>query len=152
MSGMVSGGRDRKFYINPSYVDGYSDMNEDNDAADQIISSPDRFLLSQEDLFNAEGGWGTFAMIIGGAAVGAVGVIATNGRIGSYLARGNLRFREWLPLGVAAFAGGVAGQQVGVRTFGDYRAYQNHWLAYTMVKSQNRYDGKNCLSKAPLFF
>ena len=47
MSGMVSSGRNRQFFFNPSYVTGYSDLNEDNDAADGIVSDASKYLLSQ---------------------------------------------------------------------------------------------------------
>ena len=53
-----------------AFISGWGDYNASNDAADQIIESPDRFLLSQEEVFEAEGGYGTFGMTMGLAAAG----------------------------------------------------------------------------------
>ena len=47
---------------------------------------------------------------------------------------------------------GALGQELGVHFFGDARAYRNHWMAYKFVKTQNRYNQKNILSDAPLYY
>lgn len=47
----MSGNRFR--CINQWYYSGFETISADNDAADEIISQPDRHLLSQSDLFTA---------------------------------------------------------------------------------------------------
>ena len=47
----MSGNRFR--CINQWYYSGFEDVSATNDAADEIISHPDKHLLSQSDLFSA---------------------------------------------------------------------------------------------------
>lgn len=152
MTGMISKGRDRLYHIKQSYVYGFETMDETSEAADQIIDAPDKFLLSQEGLFAAEGSWGTFALTVGFGAATAACLCVAQPKLGSYLLQGQLRGREMLTLVAGAGLGGALGQQIGIRTMGDHQAYKNHWMAYTYVKSMNRYDGKNVLSNAPIMY
>ena len=152
MSGMLSSGREREFYVQVGYTQNLYDMSEANDDADQIVQSPDKFLLPQASLFEAEGGWATCAMTLGLGAAGIMGVMATQGRLAAQVGRGSLTAREWFLLGSAGWLSGALGQEIGVHTFGDVRAYRNHWMAYKLVKSQNRYLQANVLSAAPMFY
>lgn len=88
MSGMVSTGRNRTFGFGPSYTEGADCSNSANDAADDIVASPDKFLLSQQGLFEAEGGWGTFALTVGLGIGGAAALVAVSPKHGTYLAGG----------------------------------------------------------------
>ena len=54
-------------------------------------------------------------------------------------------------LGGATFAGGFVGQNLGVQLVGDAAKYDNHWMAYTFVKTQNRYIGGSVLTDAPTY-
>ena len=148
---MVQPGTDRRRFMNQQFFYGYQDATAANESADEIIASPDRFLLSQSDLFDAEGGWSTFALTMGLALGGVVAVGAMNPRAMSYLQSGQLKFREWSMLGGAAFAGGFVGNQIGINAFGNQRRYHDHWMAYTFVKSQNRYEGRQILGNAPTY-
>ena len=127
--------RTRQRWFNSAYTSGWYDYNATNDAADDIIASPDRFLLNKDDLFAAEGGWSNFGLTMGLAGVGAAAVIAMRPGMAGHLGRGQLRAMEWLMLGGASVAGGCVGNQVGIQAFGDAQAYKNHWMAYTFVKS-----------------
>lgn len=62
-----------------------------------------------------------------------------------------MSFPEWACLGSSAafWYGGMS--WIGTRTFGDHKAVHNHWMAYTFVKAQNRYEGRRILSKAPTY-
>ena len=42
--------------INPNYVRSWGDTNELNDTADEIIATPEKYLLSADGLNQAEGG------------------------------------------------------------------------------------------------
>ena len=149
---MVSSGRDRRRLFRSAYGGGVEETGGANDAADSIIDAPDRYLLSQEGLFNAEGGWATFALTVGLGVCGAGALIAVSPKHGSYLFGGNMRWMHWRDFALVTGACGFLGQQAGLRICGDYEAQRNHWLAYTYVKSQNRYDGQYCLSAAPFMF
>ena len=109
MSGIWATISERRQRIGQPYVWGYEAMNEDNECADAVIASPDRYLLPKEQLWEAEGGWATCALTIGLGLAGVGVVLATHGKIGTHLNRGNLRFREWALLLAGAGAGGAIG-------------------------------------------
>lgn len=152
MSGMIGGPvRSRHRWFNNGYLNNWFDYNSTNDAADEIIASPDRHLLNKDDLFAAEGGWTTFSLTMGFAAAGAAGVLAVRPGMAGHFGRGQLKAMEWLLLGGAAVTGGFVGNNVGITAFGDAQAYKNHWMAYMFVKSQNRYIGGSILTNAPTY-
>merc|ERR1739845_278113 len=105
--------------MNQNFYYGFETQNAANQSADEIIRSPDRFLLTQSELFDAEGGWSTFALTMGFAFGGVLAVGALNPRSASYLQGGQLKFREFALLGGAAFAGGFMGNNVGITAFGN---------------------------------
>jgi len=138
-------------FIDTWYFAGFNRSSVTNDAADEIISQPDRHLLSQSALFDAEGGWSTFGLAMGCAATGALAVMSANPRIAIHLKNGQLTFMDWLALGGASSASFFVGNQVGISSFGDRQRYQNHWMAYTFVKAQNRFQGRRILTNAPTY-
>ena len=152
MSGMIAQATDRRRWLNQMYYRNIDEASADNNAADEIIAMPDRHLLSQAQLFEVEGGWSTFALTVGLGLFGAAAVLGTNARLSTYPGRGNLRFYEWLSLGSATFLGGFVGQNVGISTFGDRNRYNAHWMAYTFVKTQNRFEGRDILCNAPFYY
>ena len=93
-------------------------------------------------MFDAEGGWSTFALTMGLALGGVAAAGVLNPRAMTYLQSGQLKFREWALLSGCAFAGGFIGNTAGIHAFGNARRYQDHWMAYTFVKTQNRYEGR----------
>ena len=120
---MVQPFGERRRYIASSYWSGWQSATDANNAADEIIASPDKHLLTQAELWEAEGGWNTFAMTMGLALGGAMVAGALNPRTVSYLQSGQLRFREWLLLGGGSVAGGFAGNQLGISVFGNQKRY-----------------------------
>ena len=149
---MLSGPvRERRKFFNKAMIGGWSDYTAANDAADQIIESPDRFTLNQEELFTAEGGWSTFGLTMGLAGAGVAAAMVFRPSMAAHLGRGQLRAMEWMMLGGGAVAGGFVGNQMGIRTFGDVTAYDNHWMAYTFVKNQNRFVGGTVLGTTPTY-
>ena len=146
---MVQPYGERRRYLTGTYWGGWQSQNASNAAADEIIASPDKHLLSQAELWEAEGGWNTFTMTMGLALAGAMVAGALNPRTMSYLQSGQLRFREWALLGGASLAGGFAGNQLGISVFGNQQRYTNHWMAYTFVKSQNRDESRDYLQYTP---
>ena len=137
--------------IHPFYASHADSLSESNDAADQIIESPDRFLLNQEEVFNAQGGYQTLALALFGGALGMATVFGSSARMATYFKNGQLKAAEWLCLGGAATIGYTGGNFIGVSAFGESQRLHNHWMAYHFVKTQNRYEGYNVLSKAPTY-
>ena len=78
--------------IDASFTWNYAEVNASNDAADEIIRSPDLHLLNKNELFAAEGGWNTFAFTAGLSGVAVLGLFASNGRLFSHFKHGQLRF------------------------------------------------------------
>ena len=86
---MLSGPvRERKKHFNKAFIAGCFDYSARNEAADEIIESPDRFLLSQEELFSAQGGWATFGLTMGLAGAGAAAAIMARPGMAAHLGRG----------------------------------------------------------------
>ena len=74
--------------IQEQYCWGYEQCSANNDAADDIIRNPDVFLLNQQDLFTAEGGWNNVAFTVGLTGAAVLGLFATNGRLFSHFKHG----------------------------------------------------------------
>lgn len=150
---MLSGPtRERQKFIDRAFMSGWDSFNADNDAADDIIASPDRFLLSQSQLFDAEGGWSTFGLTMGLAGVGAAAALMLKPGMAAHFGRGQLNAMEWGMLGSATWFGGFVGHHAGVQFFGNTRSYRDHWMAYTFIKTQNRYIGGSVLTKPPMYY
>ena len=89
---------------------------------------------------------------MGLAGAGMAAVLMTYPKMVGHLGRGQLKSLDWLHLGGGAFAGGFIGQNLGVQMLGDSTKYDNHWMAYTFVKTQNRYIGGSVLTDAPFAY
>lgn len=146
----MSGNRFRKiaapFYINAM------DASDDNDAADQIIAAPDRFLLNQEDLFAAQGGMMTVGLSLGLVGMGTLAIFAGAPRTLHHFKNGQLGAYEFACLFASSTFWYNVGQYFGVQSFGDRQAVSNHWMAYTWIKSQNRYLGPYVLHRKPMYY
>ena len=59
---------------------------------------------------------------------------------------------EWFDLGVTVLGANYLSHQLGITTFGNRAKYNNHWAAYGFVKSQNRWLGRQILSKPPMMY
>ena len=87
------------------------------------------------------------------AFLGGVGaVFAASPRMSMYWKNGNLKMMEWLCLGGAGTAGYWAGHAASVHYIGDHNALKNHWMAYSLIKSGNRWEGRFILKKAPMSY
>ena len=85
---MVQPGTDRRRFMNQNFFYGYQNQTAANTSADEIIGTPDKFLLNQSELFEAEGGWSTFALTMGLALGGVLAVGAMHPRCMTYLQSG----------------------------------------------------------------
>ena len=150
---MLSGPvRERRKFYNRSFLSGWSDFNASNDAADQIIEDPSRFLLSQDEVFEAQGGWSTVGLTLGLAGAGAAAILLSRPGMAAHFGRGQLKALDWGLLAGCTWFGGFVGENLGISSFGDYQKYQNHWMAYTWVKSMNRFERGSTLRNPPKFY
>ena len=77
---------------NPYFYHNWQAATEENTAADEIIQTPEKFLLTQEQLFNAEGGNGGLVVQMLGLLLGVGSVFAMSPRMSSYWKSGSLRW------------------------------------------------------------
>ena len=59
---------------------------------------------------------------------------------------------EWMVLGSAGTVGWNVGGNIALNSLGDPVKYNNHWMAYNMVKACNRWEGRQILKKAPMAY
>ena len=136
--------------INPYFYGNWQDVTDTNKAADGIIKTPEKYLLSNSALFEAEGGYGGLGLQMLVMAIGVGSVFASSARMGMYWKSGSLKWMEWFCLGGTALASHQIGQYASVNLMGNPSAYYAHWMAYGFVKSANRREGRMILSKAPI--
>ena len=110
-------------------------MNVTNDAADEIISQPDKHLLNQQQVFAAQGGYNTVALALGVTALGTLAVFAGAPRTAAHFRNGSLGAMEWACLSSSAAFWYYGGSWAGHKTFGDSTKLHNHWMAYTFLKA-----------------
>ena len=138
--------------LNPFYYLGWQSESESARDADEIIATPEKHLLSADGLYKAEGGGAGLALQAAVVLLGVGSVFATSSRMSAYWRTGSLNRFEWFCLGGTAVSAHYLSHQMGIRLFGDRRAYNNHWVAYGFIKSQNRWQGRQILSKAPMMY
>ena len=118
-------------------------------AADDIINEPERHLLTQHQIFDAEGGYSGLAAQAGTIAIGLATLFAVRPKILTYLKNAQLRPFEWLVLGGTTFVSYQAGYSLGNNFFGDSQKVSNHYMAYFYQKQLNRFEGRQILTKPP---
>lgn len=137
--------------INQWYYSGHENANAANDSADEIIAAPDRYLLPQAQFFAAQGGWSTVALTWATVGLGTLAVFAGSPRTAAHFRTGAMGFNEWACLWASGATWYCAAQLTGVHVFGDAQAVKNHWMAYTFVKANNRFEGRRILTKKPTY-
>ena len=89
---------------------------------------------------------------MGLAGVGATAVLMGRPGMAAHFGRGQLRAMEWAMVGGSAWFGGFVGNQMGHHTIGDAQKVNSHWMAYTFIKSQNRFIVGSTLGNAPMYY
>ena len=107
--------------INPYFYGNWQDVNDYNTAADEIIKTPEKYLLSNSALFEAEGGYGGLGLQLAVMALGVGSVFASSARMGMYWKSGSLKWMEWLCLGGTAVGAHAIGQYASVKGRRDLR-------------------------------
>jgi hypothetical protein len=129
----------------------YAADNATAHAADEIINTPEKHLMTQDEIFWAEGGVLGLAAQAGGIGLGLGLAFTCCPRLPAYLKNGQLRAMEWITLLFAGYLGYNVGHVAGARFFGDAQRLQNHWMAYHYVKTLNRFEGRQILTKKPTY-
>ena len=140
----------RFLYTPANFYYGWDDCNEETEAADKIIASPDRFLLTQNQLFQAQGGINGF-LLQSAFALGGVGLVfGSSPRMATYWRNGCMKWMEWLCVGGTFTSFWFLGGAASTSYLGDPIAVRNHRIAYTLVKENNRWEGRQILKKPPM--
>lgn len=127
-------------------------LNQSSDqsrASDEIINEPERHLLTQNDLFTAEGGALGLLAQVGVVGVSFATLFVVRPKLLTYLKNAQLRAGEWTLLAGTGFVGYRVGYTLGNTFFGDADKVNNHWQAYFYQKQLNRFEGRQILTKAP---
>ena len=95
--------------LNPMFYSGWEDVNDTNNAADDIIKTPEKYLLAKDALFEAEGGYGGLGVQCVFMFLGAASVMGLKGRVASHWRTGSMNFYEWLYLGSGTAVGYALG-------------------------------------------
>ena len=131
---------------------GWQAENEINDTADDIINTPEKYLLTREELYKAEGGTGGLALQVAVLGLGVGSVFASSARMTHLFRIGSFTWQEWLCVGGTAVSANWLGTWASVNLLGNRQAYHNHWMAYYYVKSCNRWQGRQILKNAPMTY
>ena len=117
-----------------------------------MVETPDKYLLTKEQLYQAEGGTPGMALQVFGVLLGVGSVFAASPRMSYYWKTGSLRWMEWLCLTGAASLGYATTNYAAINMLGNPVAFRSHWMAYSYVKSQNRWEGRQILGKPPMMY
>ena len=93
--------------------------NATNQAADEIIENPEKHLLTQTEIFEAEGGVMGLGSQVGAILVGHSLLFAVRPELLAYLRRAQLRPFEWLLVGGVTLGSYYVGHELGARFFGN---------------------------------
>ena len=126
--------------------------NFSHNSYDQIIEEPELYLLSQSDLFSAEGSYAGLAVQLGVMGAALAGLFTARPQIAKYFLKGSLRFNEWALIAGTGFISYRFGYWLGHTIAGDSDRINHHYAAFYLQKSINRYDGRVSLMKKPMMF
>ena len=138
--------------LNAFYFNGWQSDSQAAKDADEIIACPEKHLLTQQELQQAEGGVIGLGLQAAVVLLGVGSVFATSARIRTGWTTGTLCREGWACLAGTALTSHWIAHQAGISFFGSRAQYNNHWAAYGLIKSQNRWQGRQILSKAPMMY
>ena len=138
--------------LNTFYYLGWQSASESAADADEIIKTPEKHLLSASDLYDSEGGNAGLALQTSAVLLGLGGLMVMNPRMGAYWRTGSLSRFHWADIGITVLGAHWVSQKLGIHLFGDSRKYNTHWAAYGFIKAQNRWQGRQILSKPPMMY
>ena len=104
--------------LNPFYSNGWQSDAAAAKDADEIIACPEKHLLTQEELFKAEGGVVGLGLQAAVVLLGVGSVFATSARIRTGWTAGNLNRYEWACLGGTVLTSHWISHQAGISFFG----------------------------------
>lgn len=121
-------------------------------AADDIINSPEKHLLTQHQIFDVEGGYMGLGFQAGAIVVGLGVLFSVRPKLLTYLKNAQLRPYEWMTLGGTTYVSYLVGYKAGNHFFGDSQKVKNHNMAYLYQKQLNRFEGRQILTKPPFSY
>ena len=98
-STFANGSNYRLRRIDPFYTFRWQETSDFSKAGDEIIEAPEKHLLSQADLYNAEGGHSGMFLQLAVTLLGVGSLFAMGPRTYAYYRGGMMRFKEWACLG-----------------------------------------------------
>ena len=119
---------------------------------DHIVDDPENFLLTQDDLFDAEGGYLGLALQLATMGGAFAALFTFRPSVYKYLMKGHMNFGEWAMLAGTGFLSYRLGYGLGYTLLGNSEKISNHYAAYYLQKNINRFDGRISLMKAPSQF
>ena len=105
---------------------------DEYDNTPKIIDHPEKFLLTQDEIFDAEGGWLGLGLQLGAITTSLIGLRAYRPNVFKYLLKGNMNYCEWLWLGGTVFVAHRFALASSTQLFGNPQTLQDHWMAYTL--------------------
>ena len=123
-----------------------------NEAAKAIIEDSSSHLITQEQLFEAEGGNAGLLTQLAFSAAAFGGLAVAKPQVFKYLLNGQMKKNEWFWLGSTFLFSHHIGTEMGVSWFGDSEKRDNHWMAYYYQKAVNRQEGRRVLMKKPKLY
>tara|TARA_B110000977_G_C10760126_1_gene370317 strand:- start:140 stop:556 length:417 start_codon:yes stop_codon:yes gene_type:complete len=136
---LSNGTRSRERTLNAFFSQGWQ---AENTAGTEIIETPEKHLLTADQLFSAEGGNAGLALQVLGVGIGIGTIFASSTRMTTMFRHGAFTWREWMMLGGASFASNHIATTASIHMLGDANAYNNHWSAYSYVRACNRWEGR----------
>ena len=135
-------------------IDFFTNMyfSENKTPYDDIINDPERFLMNQEDVFAAEGGYFGTMLQVATMGGGIAALLAYKPKIATNFLRGNMSFCQWLMVLGTGLLTYRLGYALGYSIAGEPTRLNNHFTAYHFQKTQNRFEGRINLMKAPMMF
>ena len=119
---------------------------------DEIISDPERFLLTQRQLFDAEGGYTGLTIQLATILGSFSALFAFRRALPRLFLQGHLKSNEWLWIAGTGFTSYKLGYWLGHKFAGDSKKIDYHYAAFYWQKTQNRFDGKRTLLKKPSMY
>ena len=119
---------------------------------DRVIDNPEGHLLTQSDLYDEEGGIMNVLTQVGVIGLAYAGILMYQPALAKTFLKGNFTFYNWLLFSSAGAVGYRLGYELGVASFGNSEKVNGHWAAFYYLKTQNRFNGRTTLMKAPRLF
>ena len=146
---LSNGTRARERSLNAFFSQGWQ---AESTAGTEIIETPEKHLLTADELHQAEGGSAGLVLQILGVGIGIGAIFASSPAKTALFRTGAFGWKEWFMVGGAGFASNHVATTASIYMLGDATKYNNHWSAYSYVRALNRWEGRQILSNRPFMY